>query len=91
MARRRRAEVRQLQPDLVYGDVLVTAFINKIMRDGKKNLAARIFYDACKIIQEKTKRFLKLPHPITIISMGGLSSKNNKSELRTYKETELVL
>lgn len=54
MARRRRAEVRQLQPDLVYGDVLVTAFINKIMRDGKKNLAARIFYDACKIIQEKT-------------------------------------
>ena len=54
MARRRRAEVRQLQPDLVYGYVLVTAFINKIMRDGKKNLAARIFYYACKIIQEKT-------------------------------------
>ncbi len=54
MARRRRAEVRKLPPDLVYGDVVVTAFINKIMRDGKKNLAARIFYDACKIIQERT-------------------------------------
>jgi len=54
MGRRRRAEVRQLPPDLVYGDVVVTAFINKIMRDGKKNLAARIFYDACRIIQEKT-------------------------------------
>ncbi|AEB12465.1 30S ribosomal protein S7 [Marinithermus hydrothermalis] len=54
MARRRRAEIRQLQPDLVYGDVVVTAFINKIMRDGKKNLAARIFYDACRLIQEKT-------------------------------------
>lgn len=52
--RRRRAEVRQLQPDLVYGDVVVSAFINKIMRDGKKNLAARIFYEACRIIQEKT-------------------------------------
>jgi small subunit ribosomal protein S7 len=24
------------------------------MREGKKNLAARIFYDACKIIQEKS-------------------------------------
>ena len=54
MARRRRAEIRKLPPDLVYGDVVVTAFINKIMRDGKKNLAARIFYDACKIIQERT-------------------------------------
>ena len=52
--RRRRAEVRQLQPDLVYGDVVVSAFINKMMRDGKKNLAARIFYEACRIIQEKT-------------------------------------
>ncbi|HHO58028.1 MAG TPA: 30S ribosomal protein S7, partial [Oceanithermus profundus] len=54
MARRRRAEIRKLAPDLVYGDVVVSAFINKIMRDGKKNLAARIFYDACKLIQERT-------------------------------------
>ncbi len=54
MARRRRAEIRKLAPDLVYGDVVVSAFINKIMRDGKKNLAARIFYDSCKLIQERT-------------------------------------
>ncbi len=54
MARRRRAEIRKLPPDLVYGDVVVTAFINRLMRDGKKNLAARIFYDACRIIQERT-------------------------------------
>lgn len=54
MSRRRQAEVRPLSPDLVYGDVVVSAFINRIMREGKKNLAARIFYDACKIIQEKS-------------------------------------
>ncbi|RIH82684.1 MULTISPECIES: 30S ribosomal protein S7 [Calidithermus] len=54
MSRRRQAEVRRLEPDLVYGDVVVSAFINRIMREGKKNLAARIFYDACKIIQEKS-------------------------------------
>ena len=46
MARRRRAEVRPVQPDLVYQDVLVSAMINRIMRDGKKNLASRIFYGA---------------------------------------------
>jgi small subunit ribosomal protein S7 len=54
MSRRRRAEVRQLEPDHLYGDVVVTAFINRMMRDGKKNLAARIFKEACEIIQEKS-------------------------------------
>ncbi|MDX2005111.1 MAG: 30S ribosomal protein S7 [Meiothermus sp.] len=54
MSRRRQAEVRQLEPDQVYGDIVVAALINRMMKDGKKNLAARIFYDACKIIQEKS-------------------------------------
>ncbi|HWG85980.1 MAG TPA: 30S ribosomal protein S7 [Deinococcales bacterium] len=54
MARRRRAEVRQLAPDLVYNDVVVSAFINRIMRAGKKNLASRIFYGACRLIQERS-------------------------------------
>ncbi len=54
MARRRRAEVRPLAPDLVYQDVLVSALINRIMVDGKKNLASRIFYGACRLIQERS-------------------------------------
>ncbi len=54
MARRRRAEVRPLQPDLVYSDVVVSAMINRLMSDGKKNLASRIFYGACRLIQERT-------------------------------------
>jgi small subunit ribosomal protein S7 len=53
MARRRRAEVRQLIPDLVYQDVLVSALINRIMEDGKKNIASRIFYGAMGIVQER--------------------------------------
>lgn len=54
MARRRRAEVRQLIPDLVYQDVLVSALINRIMEDGKKNIASRVFYGAMGIVQERT-------------------------------------
>lgn len=54
MARRRRAEIRPLLPDLVYQDVLVSATINRIMQDGKKNLASRIFYGAMSIVQERT-------------------------------------
>lgn len=54
MGRRRRAEVRRLEPDLVYSDTTVTAFVNKLMRDGKKNLASRIFYGACRLIQDRS-------------------------------------
>ncbi|MEM7738884.1 MAG: 30S ribosomal protein S7 [Deinococcota bacterium] len=54
MGRRRRAEVRKLHPDLVYSDTTVTAFVNKLMRDGKKNLASRIFYGGCRLIQERS-------------------------------------
>ncbi len=52
--RRRRAEVRSVTPDPVYHDVLVTKFINKIMWDGKKSKAQKIFYDAMDIIAKKT-------------------------------------
>jgi small subunit ribosomal protein S7 len=54
MARRRRAEIRKIEPDLVYADTTVTAFVNKLMRDGKQNLSSRIFYAACRLIQERS-------------------------------------
>jgi len=54
MARRRRAEIRKLEPDLVYSDTTVSAFVNKLMRDGKKNLSSRIFYGSCRLIQERS-------------------------------------
>jgi small subunit ribosomal protein S7 len=54
MSRRRRAEVRKLDPDLVYNDTSVSAFINRMMRQGKKNLSSRIFYGACRLIQERS-------------------------------------
>lgn len=54
MGRRRRAEIRKLEPDLVYSDTTVTAFVNKLMRDGKKNLSSRIFYGSCRLIQERS-------------------------------------
>jgi small subunit ribosomal protein S7 len=54
MSRRRQAEVRVLQPDLVYNDVVVSALINRLMESGKKNIASKIFYGACRLIQERS-------------------------------------
>lgn len=52
--RRKRATARTWEPDPVYGSVLVTRLINKVMWDGKKHLARKIVMDALKVVEEKT-------------------------------------
>lgn len=56
MPRRREIPVRKIDPDPKYGSELVAKFIRKLMRDGKKNVAEGILYDAFGIIEEKTKQ-----------------------------------
>ncbi len=56
MPRRRRPEKRQLLPDPKYGSVLVTKFVNNLMRQGKKSVAESIFYRAIDLVEEKTGR-----------------------------------
>lgn len=43
MARRRRPIKREVLPDPVFGDILVTKFINCMMEDGKKVLQKKFF------------------------------------------------
>jgi small subunit ribosomal protein S7 len=54
MPRRRRAEVREIQPDSVYGSTLAEKFINSMMWEGKKTASQNIFYGAMTTIQERT-------------------------------------
>ncbi len=54
MARRRRAEKRKLNPDVRYNDVVVTQFINYMMKRGKRSLAERLFYTALDRVKERT-------------------------------------
>jgi small subunit ribosomal protein S7 len=56
MARRNRAVKRPIKPDVKYNSRLVSNFINKLMKNGKKTLAARIFYDALDIVEKRTKK-----------------------------------
>jgi small subunit ribosomal protein S7 len=52
--RKGQAKKRALLPDPKYRDLLVTRFVNSLMKDGKKNLAYSLFYDAIDKIAEKT-------------------------------------
>ncbi len=54
MPRRNAAIRREVMPDAVYNNRLVTQLINKIMLDGKKSIAESIVYGAFNIVQEKT-------------------------------------
>ncbi|WP_212854232.1 30S ribosomal protein S7 [Helicobacter pylori] len=52
--RRRKAPVREVLGDPVYGNKVVTKFINKMMYDGKKSVAEKIIYKAFNKIEEKS-------------------------------------
>ena len=54
MPRRAAAVRREVQPDAVYNNRLVTQLINKILLDGKKSTAEGIVYGAFELVQAKT-------------------------------------
>ena len=56
MPRRNRPPKREIAPDIRYNSVLVSRFINKLMRDGKKSTAQRIFYDALDLAEQRARR-----------------------------------
>lgn len=52
--RRRRAPIREVDADPIYGSKLVSRFINRLMWDGKRSVAQKIMYDALRRAEEKT-------------------------------------
>jgi small subunit ribosomal protein S7 len=55
MSRRHRAERREVNPDPKYNDLVVSKFMNSIMKQGKKSVAERIVYGALDTVQAKAK------------------------------------
>lgn len=47
---------REVLPDPIYNNKVVTKLINKVMYDGKKGVAQSIVYDAFNIVNEKTSK-----------------------------------
>ena len=54
MPRRSAAVRREIRPDAVYNNKLVTQLINKVLLDGKKSTAEGIVYGAFGIIEERS-------------------------------------
>ena len=56
MSRRNRPERREIMPDVRYNNVDVQSFINRIMKNGKKSVAASLVYDAFDLMAKRTDK-----------------------------------
>ena len=56
MPRRGKIVRHEAKPDPVYNSVVVSKFINNLMKKGKKTVAESIFYNAVDLANEKVKK-----------------------------------
>jgi len=56
MSRRHRAEKREVNPDPKFHDLVLSKFMNAIMRAGKKSTAEGIVYGALDKVEERAKQ-----------------------------------
>ncbi len=61
MSRRHSAEKREVIPDPKYGDLVVSKFMNSVMRHGKKSAAEGIVYGAFDVVEGRAKQ-----DPVTV-------------------------
>ena len=54
MPRKGHVPKREVMPDPIYQDKVITKLINNIMLDGKRGIAQGIVYDAFETIKEQT-------------------------------------
>jgi small subunit ribosomal protein S7 len=63
--RRAPAVVRKIEPDPVFRNILVAQLINRVLWDGKKDVARKIVYGAMELIEKRTKS-----DPLAVLKKG---------------------
>jgi small subunit ribosomal protein S7 len=65
-----KALVRDIPADRIYGDVQVQRLINRVMRDGKKQIAERLVYEGMQMAADKLK--VENPHEVFEQAMANI-------------------
>ena len=68
-----------IEPDIKYSDILVSRFINYLMKEGKKSVASKIAYDAFDIAEKK------LGKPALEIFAKAIENVTPQMELRSRR------
>ncbi len=77
--RKKAYKIQTIDPDPKYGSVVVSKFINQVMRKGKKGVARKIVYDAFDILKEKHKA-----EPVDIFE-GAIQNVSPDMEVRSKR------
>jgi small subunit ribosomal protein S7 len=86
MSRRHKAERREVNPDPKYNDLVVSKFMNSIMKEGKKSVAERIVYGAMETMQAKAKSSpLQLFHQALENVMPAVEVRSRRVGGATYQ------
>ena len=80
MSRRRKADKREIRPDTLYGDKVLSKFINIVMINGMKSKSEKIVYDALDAAANK----LKVKSPIDVFR-NALSNVKPGIEVRSRR------
>lgn len=51
--RHKKVQKRQIEPDMIYNNLLIAKLINSIMKDGKKSVAEKKLYNALSLLKSK--------------------------------------
>ena len=86
MSRRHSAEKRQINPDPKFGDLVVSKFMNSIMKEGKKSVAERIVYGALERAEGRAKTDpVKLFHQALENVMPSVEVRSRRVGGATYQ------
>jgi len=86
MSRRHRADKREIIPDPKFGDMVLTKFMNSIMKEGKKSAAERIVYGALDQMEDKVKQNpVELFHQALQNVMPALEVRSRRVGGATYQ------
>jgi small subunit ribosomal protein S7 len=73
--RKAKPKKRVVLPDPVYGDQMVSKFVNHLMYDGKNNISYTIFYNALDLLAAKMKNEEKTPLEIWKQALENITPK----------------
>jgi small subunit ribosomal protein S7 len=91
MPRRRVPKRRKILKDPIFGSEVVGAFINQVMRNGKKSLACKIIYGALDFVKEHFIREGRVSEEIFQRTLDEKRQLLGLSEKESYPEQKIGL
>lgn len=80
--RRKIKNKKEIFPDSVYNSILISKFVNHLMKDGKKSVAEKIMYNALEMLKKELKDKEESP---AIIFENAIKNVSPNLEVRSRR------